>query len=345
MMPASSIPVFLLTGFLGSGKTTLLKSLLAHPGMSDTVVVINELGEVGLDHLLVREVTEEVVLLGSGCLCCAMRDDLVSSLLELGSLRKAGTILPFARVVVETTGLADPAPLVQTLIGERGLQGDYRLASLVATVDGVLGETQLDAHMEAVKQAALADRLVLSKTDLATPTGIESLRDRLRALNPAADLLASAPGDFPGPELLFDVTGFDLRAKASAAREWINDEAYRMRDPGNRHRDLERHDDRVAAFCIRMAEPLEWGPFLEWLELLLASRGENLLRIKGLVNFAGKAGPVVVQGVQHVFYPPAELRDWPDEDRSTRIVFITRDFTRTAVETSLRQVLGEIALA
>lgn len=340
MMPASPIPVFVLTGFLGSGKTTLLKSLLAHPGMSDTAVVINELGEVGLDHLLVREVTEEVVLLGSGCLCCAMRDDLVSSLRELWSLREAGSIPRFARVVVETTGLADPAPLVQTLIGERSLHGGYRLASLVATVDAVLGESELDAHMEAVKQAAIADRLVLTKTDLATPSQIESLRDRLRALNPAADLLVSAPGRFPGPEQLFDATGFGLHAKTQAVRAWINEEAYLMQDPRHRHRGLERHDERVAAFCIRINEPLEWTPFLEWLELLLASRGENLLRLKGLVNFNGKRGPVVIQGVQHIFYPPAELRDWPDEDRSTRIVFITRDLTRNAVETSLRQVLG-----
>lgn len=340
------IPVFVLTGFLGSGKTTLLKSLLVHPGMRDTAVVINELGEVGLDHLLVREVTEEVVLLGSGCVCCAMRDDLVSALRELRSLREAGSIPPFGRVVVETTGLADPAPLVQTLIGERSLHGDYRLANLVTTIDAVLGESELDAHMEAVKQAALADRLVLTKLDLAMPPRIEPLRERLRALNPAAELVDSAPGRFPAPEQLFDATGFDLRAKPRAARVWLKEEAYLAQRPHHRHRDSERHDERVAAFCIRLAEPVEWTPFLEWLELLLASRGESLLRVKGLVNVGGKTRPVVIQGVQHIFYPPVELPDWPDADRTTRIVFITRDLTRSAVETSLKQVLGDsLALA
>jgi G3E family GTPase len=340
------LPVFVLTGFLGSGKTTLLKSLLAHSGMRDTVVVINELGEVGLDHLLVREVTEEVVLLGSGCLCCAMRDDLVSSLRELWSLRQSGSIPPFARVVVETTGLADPAPLVQTLVGERSLQGDYRLAALITTIDAVLGESELDTHMEAVKQAAIADCLVMTKTDLAAPSRIEPLRERLRALNPAAAPVSSAPGRFPGPEQLFGATGFDLQGKAQAVRTWLNEEAYLLQHPRHRQRGHGRHDHRVAAFCIRIIEPLEGAPFLEWLELLLASRGENLLRVKGLVNFAGKRGPAVIQGVQHIFYPPAALEDWPDEDRSTRIVFITRDLTRAAVETSLRQVLGDsIALA
>lgn len=335
MIASSTIPVFVLTGFLGSGKTTLLKSLLAHPGMRDTAVVVNELGEVGLDHLLVREVTEEVVLLGSGCICCAMRDDLVSALHELASLRQAGSVPPYARVVVETTGLADPAPLVQTLIGEVSLGEHWRLASLVATVDAVLGARELDVHPESVKQAAIADRLVLTKIDLAPSGRLDELRERLRALNPAAEILTSAPSEFPAPERLFATTGFDIHSKADAVRQWLRDEAY-----GHASAGFQRHDERVGAFCLRIAEPVEWQPFFEWLELLLANRGENLLRVKGIVSFTGKARPVVIQGVQHMFYPPAELEGWPDEDHSTRLVFITRDFTRTAVETSLRQMMG-----
>lgn len=334
-------PVFVLTGFLGSGKTTLLRSLLAHPGMRDTAVIVNELGEVGLDHLLVREVTEEVVLLGSGCLCCAMRDDLVSALRELTSLKEAGSVPPYARVVVETTGLADPAPLVQTLIGEQSLQSDYRLATLVATIDAVLGEGELDAHFESVKQAAIADRLVLTKTDLVAPSRTDALHARLSALNPAAEMLASAPGRFPAPAQLFAAADFDVHKKADAVRIWLKEEAYRLDPANSRERHSPRHDERVAAFCIRIREPLEWTPFLEWLELLLASRGEQLLRVKGIVNFARRTRPCVIQGVQHMFHPPVELEAWPDHDRTTRLVFITRDLTRGAVETSLRQVLGE----
>lgn len=340
MTAACPIPVFVLTGFLGSGKTTLLKSLLAHPGMNDTAVVVNEFGEVGLDHFLVREVTEEVVLLGSGCVCCTVRDDLISTLQELRLLRTSGSIPPFARVVVETSGLADPAPIVQSLIGERTLLGHCRLAGLVATVDGVFGDGQLDAHMEAVKQAAIADRLVLTKTDLAQPQQLEALRARLRLLNPGGHLIDSAAARFPGPELLFDLSGFDISAKPEAVRTWIDEDAYRRHPLRRGHHDANRHDDRISTFLVRIAEPVAWPSFLAWLELLLASRGESLLRVKGLVNVAGKPRPVVIQGVQHMFYPPTELEAWPDADRSTRIVFITRDLTRAAVETSMKQVLA-----
>ena len=340
MTAASPIPVFVLTGFLGSGKTTLLQSLLAHPGMRDTAVVVNEFGEVGLDHLLIRKIAEEVVLLGSGCLCCSVRDDLVSTLRELLSMRESGSLPNFARVVVETTGLADPAPIVQTLIGERTLLGHCRLAGLVATVDGVFGDGQLDDHMEAVKQAAVADRLVLTKTDLAGAPELAALRARLRQLNPGGRLIDSAAGRFPGPELLFDLSGFDISAKPEAVRTWIAEDAYRRHPPRHGHQDANRHDDRISTFLVRIAEPVAWPSFLAWLELLLASRGESLLRVKGLVNVAGKPRPVMIQGVQHIFYPPTELEAWPDADRSTRIVFITRDLTRAAVETSLKQVLG-----
>jgi G3E family GTPase len=341
VVAAGTAPVLVLTGFLGSGKTTLLKSLLAHHGMNDTAVVINEFGEVGLDHFLVREVTEEVVLLGSGCVCCTVRDDLASTLRELRSMRESGSIPPFARVVVETTGLADPAPFVQTLIGERSLHGHYHLVGLVTTVDGVFGEVELDQHTEAVKQAAIADRLVLTKTDLAEAPRLAALRVRLRLLNPGAPLVNSAAGDFPGPDLLFEPNGNrEPGVKTAVARNWLDEAAYRGHLPYSGHRDANRHDDRIGTFVVRIAEPVEWASFLEWLELLLASRGESLLRVKGLVNVAGKTRPVVVQGVQHMFYPPSELEDWPDADRSTRIVFITRDLTRAAVENSLEQVLG-----
>jgi G3E family GTPase len=339
MTAPSAFPVYVLTGFLGSGKTTLLASLLAHPGMGETAVVINELGEVALDHLLVREVTDEVMLLGSGCVCCTMRDDLVSTLQELGALREAGSIPPFSRVVVETTGLADPAPIAQALIGTDRLRGAFRLTGLVTTIDAVLGARTLDEHAEALKQAAMADCLVITKTDVALQDAFAGLRARLAAMNPGAVLIESAPGAFPAPDQLFGAAGFQLDAKPEAVKRWIRDEAGHGEAAGNANH-VHRHDERVGTFSIRIAEPLEWARVLEWLELLLASRGESVLRVKGLVNVAGRRKPTVLQGVQHIVYPPAELGAWPDADRSTRLVFVTRDLTRSAVETSLRQVLG-----
>lgn len=336
-MTAAAIPVFVLTGFLGSGKTTLLKSLLADQRMQDTAVIINEFGEVGLDHLLVREVTDEVVLLGSGCVCCTVRDDLVSTLRDLYALRETGAIPAFSRVVVETTGLADPAPIVQTLLNDRGLNAHYTLSGLVATVDALFGARELEEHEEAVKQVALADRLVLTKTDIAPAPQTEALRTRLRAVNPAVQILESSPEMLPGPALLFDLGGLDQRTTPGAVRAWLNAEA--ILESEHAHDDLHRHDRRIATFCVRIAHPVAWPALLEWLELLLASRGESILRIKGLLNVEGRRGPLVVQAVQHMLYAPIELAAWPDADRSTRLVFICRDLTRSAVETSLRQVL------
>jgi G3E family GTPase len=328
----SRTPVYVLTGFLGSGKTTLLKALLAHPGMADTAVVVNELGEVGLDHLLVREVTDEVVLLASGCICCSVRDDLASTLRALDAQCSAGT-LAFNRVVVETTGLADPAPIIQTLSGSRELASRFRLAGLTATIDCKLGARELDTHMEAVKQAALADCLVLTKTDLAARDEIGALRARLGALNPTARVFESAPHGFPAPARLFDPAASFEKARPTffvPARKPFDGSLFRG-----------PHDSRIGSFVLRIEEPLDWKLFSEWLELLLAARGESLLRLKGLVNVPGKGKPVVLQCVQHMAYAPAELEAWPDADRATRIVFITRDFTRTAAVNSLREIFGE----
>ena len=344
MTAANPTPVFVLTGFLGSGKTTLLKSLLMHAGMSDTAVIINEFGEVGIDHFLVREVTEEVLLLGSGCVCCTVRDDLASTLQELRAMREAGTIPPFARVVIETTGLADPTPIVQMLIGNRDLSERYRMTGLTATIDSVFGWGQLDAHMEAVKQAAIADCLVLTKTDLADAPQLQALCSRLRQLNPGGRMIESAANGFPTPDQLFDPIGsFYRAASATMLLRRFDDEAGHGHPPRDTHGHESRHDRRISTFVVRIDKPVEWTLIGEWLELLLASRGESLLRIKGLVNVAGKQRPVVIQCVQHMVYPPTELENWPDADHSTRLVFITRDLTRMAVTNSLRQVLGGIA--
>jgi G3E family GTPase len=327
------VPVSVITGFLGSGKTTLLKRLLAHPRMGATAVLVNEFGEVGLDHLLLRKVDEDIVLLNSGCLCCAMRDDLVETLDDLAGRRTAGEV-SFDRSVIETTGLADPAPIIHTLMTDASLIPAYRLTGLVATIDATHGERQLDEHLEAVKQAAMADRLVVTKTDLASRTARAELVARLAALAPAASMFDATLAAGPGPDELF-AAPFSADGKSADVQHWLRAEAM-QHDHAD---DGERHDDRISTFCLTAEAPLDWAAFLAWLKLLLASRGEQLLRVKGLLNVAGWPRPIVIHGVQHVFYPPAELPGWPDADRRSRIVFITRDLPRNGVEKSFREVV------
>ncbi len=323
------IPLSVITGFLGSGKTTLLNRLLAHPDMGETAVLINEFGEVALDHLLVRQVSEDVVLLSSGCLCCSVRGDLVDALRDLFLKRVHGEVPEFRRAVIETTGLADPAPIIHTLMTDPLIGARYRLDGIVTTIDAVFGAGQLSAHAEAVKQAAVADRLVLSKTDIATTAAIAELRRRLRSLNPGAPMVLSADGAV-GPEDLFGCGLFDALGKIPDVQRWLNAEAY-----GHHHHhamDVNRHDDRISAFCLTIDKPVAWQGLVTWLEMLLATHGESLLRLKGILNVAGQEKPVAIHGVQHVFHPPVTLPAWPDEERRSRLVFITRDMGRDAVE-------------
>ena len=336
---AQAIPVSVITGFLGSGKTTLLNHLLAHTGMEETAVLINEFGEVGLDHLLVRQISEDIVLLNSGCLCCTVRGDLVESLRELFLKRGRGEVPEFRRTVIETTGLADPAPIIHTLMTDPVLGKRYRLDGIVTTVDAVHGSAQFDSHVESVKQAAVADRLVLTKTDIADGAAVEALRARLAAMNPSAPVIVAVDGAAE-PDALFDCGLFNPKTKAPDVAGWLNEEAYaQARGPGHHH-DVNRHDDRIRAFCMTVDDPIEWDAFAVWLEMLLATRGENVLRIKGVLNVAGEAKPVAIHGVQHVFHPPATLPEWPDAERRSRIVFITRDMGRQAIEDTFRAVYG-----
>ncbi len=332
------VPVSIITGFLGSGKTTLLRRLLADPRMGMTAVLVNEFGEVGLDHLLLRKVDEDIVLLNSGCLCCSVRDDLVETLDDLRAKRRSGSVPDFSRVVIETTGLADPAPIIHTLVSDPSLTPEYRLSGMVTTVDATHGGGQLDRFPEAVKQAAMSDRLVITKTDLADTAALARLRLRLAALSPGAVTFDATLERGPDPDELFSSGAYTAEGKIADVRRWLNSEADANSAQDQHGHEPHRHDDRISTFCLTADEPLDWTAFTEWLALLLANRGEQLLRIKGLLNVAGRAKPIIIHGVQHVFYPPAELEQWPDSDRRSRIVFITRDLPGNALQRAFHKV-------
>ncbi len=339
---ASRIPVTVLTGFLGSGKTTVLNHVLKQPGMAATAVIINEFGEIGLDHLLVERATEDVVLLNSGCLCCTVRGDIADTLTNLFVGRAKGRVPEFRRVVIETTGLADPAPVLHALMSDPIVAERYMLDGVVTTVDAVNGAGTLDRHSEALKQAAIADRLLLTKTDLAEEGALAALTARLAALNPGAVPLPVTKGAVD-PAVLFELGLFDPATKSLEVQRWLNDEAFAVEDHdhaghGHSHggHDVNRHDDRIRAFCLVREKPMSWAALSAWFDALASMRGDDLLRVKAIVAIADRPGqPVVLHGVQHLFHPPVLLPEWPSEDHRTRIVFITRDLPQEVIEQSL----------
>jgi G3E family GTPase len=337
-----AIPITLLTGFLGSGKTTLLARLLAHPALHDTAVLVNELGEIGLDHHLLRQASETVVLMDRGCLCCALRSDLAEQLDDLFTRRLRGELPAFARVVIETTGLADPGPILQTLASEPMIAALYRLHQVIATVDAQLGEHELDSYFESVKQVAVADRLVLTKVDLVNVVATERIARRLHALNPAAPVLRAANGELD-PAALFGTESDQLDRSPVALEDWLGSGRFRPAggSTGSALSFTAPHDRRVHSFVVSYADPVSGTALWRGLETLIERDGDKLLRVKGVVNVVGQPAPRVLQIVQHVLYPIKTLPAWPDEDRRTRLVFIVRDLAPDVVRTTLDNAMRE----
>ncbi len=328
-------PITLLTGFLGSGKTTLLNHVLADAAYADTAVIVNEFGDIAIDHALVRKSSENVVVLPGGCVCCRVAGDLVNALRELHFQRAADAIPAFRRAVIETTGLADPAPILATLIEMPVVAARYSLAGVVTTVDGEHGARALDAHAEALKQAAMADRLVITKADLAPRAALDALAARLATLNPGARIVRSVLGAVD-PATLFDI-GLRRSDATTQVKGWLNAGAYARAVSGA------RHDPSIASFAWTSTKPFDWNALADAFEALLDTAGERILRVKGLVNVAGEAGPTAIHAVQHSLYPPARLAEWPDADRSTRIVFIVRGLEQSFVARTLDDFLSTVS--
>ncbi|MBL8631011.1 MAG: GTP-binding protein [Rhodospirillaceae bacterium] len=339
--PTSSsdkIPVTILTGFLGSGKTTLLSHLIRQPALSNAAVIINEFGEISLDHELIEKTDGDVVEIQGGCLCCTVRGDLVKALHDLMLKRTQGTVRAFDRIVIETTGLADPAPILQTLMSDPLAFTKFRLDGIITTVEAVNGAATLDAHEEAVKQAAVADRMILTKLDMAADAALEA---RLKKLNPGAGFIKADHGRID-PTLILNLGPFNAKAKGADVEAWLKAEAYHDAHEHHDHEhnhghdhdhhhehdhhDVNRHDDHIQAFCFTHDKPIEQAKLQFFLQLLVMLRGPDLLRVKGLVNVADRPNePAVIHGVQHIFHPLTWLERWPSADTRTRIVFIVRD--------------------
>jgi len=339
------IPTAVLTGFLGAGKTSLLNNLLKEPMLANACVIINEFGEIGIDHLLVEKSDDNIVELAAGCLCCTIRGDLINTLTDLLARRDQGTIKEFDRVVIETTGLADPAPVLHALMSDPLLLNRLRLEGVITAVDGVNGWATLDAHPEAVKQVAVADRIVLTKLDLLH--GVEgeekmfAIIGRMRKLNPSARLLTTHRGEATAPRL-FNMGLFDPATKTANVKGWLADEAVARQH--HHHHDVSRHDAHIRSFALREANSISPQGLELFLELLSAQHGANMLRMKGVIKVSDDPSrPLAIHGVQHVFHPPVRLSSWTDGIAETRLVFIVKDIAQAEIENLFRAFTDQVS--
>lgn len=338
--PESRLPVCVITGFLGSGKTTFLNRLLTDPALARSLVVINEFGEMGLDHLLVTSPVDNMLVLENGCLCCSNRGDLVETLTDAHEKWRSGRVPPFDRVIVETSGLADPVSIMQTVVGDENLAPRFMLDRIITLVDGVNGGEQLELFTESVKQAVIADHLILSKTDLASPAAISTLRERLSSLNPGADIVEAVHGQTDMGRLF---AHRETRRNLRDVRRWLGADAIAGRGLSFSRREVADHTAGVNTFSLRHERPVNWTGLQLWMDLLPRFKGMDLLRIKGILNVEGR--PVVIHAVQSIVHEPVILDAWPDEDRGSRLVFIVRNIAREEIERTLEALSYEVAPA
>ena len=339
------IPVNLITGFLGSGKSTLVTEILQNPEFYHTAVIVNEFGEIGLDGVLIEHTKDQIIEMTSGCLCCTIRGDIRQTLVDLYGKYANGQIPKFNRVIVESTGLADPAPVVQTLMSDTLLRNRYMLGGVIATIDALHGTATIKRHKECKKQVAVADRLVITKSDLivdgANKKILNKLQSKLSSLNPTAVVLDRHQKDFEFKRL-FDTSLYDPQTKSTDVRKWLNAEGntknnHSHDDPrdhnGHHHHDITRHGSDIQSFTLTFDKPITIETLASSLEALCLTQGANILRLKGIVHTVDRPEhPLVVHGVQHVFHEPVWLDDWPNKNRQTQLVFITFGITRKSLE-------------
>jgi G3E family GTPase len=341
VLPDSPLPVTLLTGFLGSGKTTVLNHLVRT--LPRTAILMNEFGEVALDHQLLEKMDGPIALLSGGCVCCTISGSLSPTLKNLWMARASGDIPAFERVIIETTGIADPAPVLDNLLSDRWVNARFRLDGVVTTVDAVLGEQQLDSYFEAVKQVAVADKLLLTKPDLASVDAISTLKTRLAELNPAADIVNVVHGELD-PATIQNLGLWNAESKSIEVARWLKQARYKQATRGSLGAAVasqsDAHDQRIHAFSVVIDAPIERYGLQAALDMLTSFRSEYLLRFKAIVNLQGEPQPVVLHGVQHVRYPEVKLDAWPDADQRSRFVFIVRDLDPAFVAKLLDDFTG-----
>ena len=338
-----NIGISVLTGFLGSGKTTILTSLIKQKQMANAAIIINEFGEVGLDHDLIETTDEKVIELQNGCICCTIQGDLKTTLLNLLKKMEKGEVSPFNHVIIETTGLADPVPIIHTLMTSLDLQRIYSIDGVITVVDSINGEPTYNAHEEAVKQTAFADRIILSKTDIADKGTVDALTKRIKSINPKVTIIKSDKNSLPVSELL-GLNDYNPQNKDWNVREWLdiekNKSSNHLHNHHNHEHDVNRHGDNIETFAMVTSQPVSMTSVNFFLELLMSQMGENILRIKGVLNIKGENRPAVIHGVQHIFHPLEWLEKWPGNDKKSRLVFITKNINKNTIDDFFK-IIGE----